>query len=172
MKNLQFLGISLCMTCSFMLPGAYNPLVAKTHQPMTSTRTFLTKCDPTPADYLGPFYKSDAPVRSSVGKGYSLEGVVMSSQDCSPIASARIELWLVNSDGSYDDDHRATVFSNDRGEYRFESNFPPGYFGRPPHIHIRLSANGFVTLATQHYPAEGQTSGKFDIVLVPIGSEP
>jgi protocatechuate 3,4-dioxygenase beta subunit len=78
----------------------------------------------------------------------------------------RIELWLTGPDGSYDDDHRATLFSNDNGEYRFESNFPPGYSGRPPHIHMRLSAEGFETLATQYYPVKGQIIAKFDIVLV------
>lgn len=126
-----------------------------------------TKCEPTPADYLGPFYKAGAPVRSSVGKGYELGGVVRSSDNCAPIANARIELWLTNSEGTYDDDHRATIFSDESGAYAFESNFPPGYSGRPSHIHIRISASGFKTLATQHYPESGSKSGVFDIVLVP-----
>jgi protocatechuate 3,4-dioxygenase beta subunit len=95
---------------------------------------------------------------------------VISSADCTPIAKAVIELWLTGPDGSYDDNHRATIFSNDSGQYRFERNFPPAYSGRPPHIHIRVSANGYKTLATQHYPANGQNAGEFDIVLVPIGS--
>jgi protocatechuate 3,4-dioxygenase beta subunit len=135
---------------------------------MSSTQSSAKKCEPTPADYLGPYYETDAPVRSSVGKGYNLEGVVMSSTDCSPITSARIELWLTNPAGSYDDDHRTTVFSDDVGKYSFESNFPPGYYGRPPHIHIRISADDFKTIATQHYPADSQTTGKFDIVLIPV----
>ena len=84
-----------------------------------------------------------------------------------PIARARIELWLAGPDGRYDDDHRATLFSNESGEYRFESNTPPGYAGRPPHIHVQVSADGFQTLATQHYPAKGQTEGYLDLVLVP-----
>jgi protocatechuate 3,4-dioxygenase beta subunit len=95
-------------------------------------------------------------------------GAVLSSADCAPIAGARIEMWLTNPDGSYDDDHRATLFSGDDGRYRFESNIPHGYFGRPPHIHIRTTAEGFETLVTQHYPTRGQSSGEFDIVLVPI----
>ncbi len=135
---------------------------------MYSAQTSDRTCDPTPTDYLGPFYKSGAPVRSSVGKGYILEGVVLSTTDCSPIARARIELWLTNPAGTYDDAHRATIFSEETGGYSFESNFPPGYYGRPPHIHIRISAAGFKTLATQHYPTRGKTTGKFDIVLVPL----
>ena len=135
---------------------------------MSSTHTSSKECEPTPADYLGPYYKPDAPMRSSVGRGHVLEGVVISSADCSPVADARIEFWLTNPDGLYDDDHRATLYSGGIGKYRFESNFPPGYSFRPPHIHIRISADGFKTLATQYYPDEGRTMGIFDIVLVPI----
>ena len=125
-------------------------------------------CGITASDYLGPFYKADAPVRASVGKGYELQGAVRSSADCAPIAGAKIELWLTNPGGDYDDDHRATLYSDDTGAYSFESNFPPGYSGRPPHIHIKISANDFKTLATQHYPSTGSNNGIFDIVLVPI----
>ncbi|CAB1060479.1 hypothetical protein D1BOALGB6SA_5245 [Olavius sp. associated proteobacterium Delta 1] len=168
MRNFSILKFSLCMACAIILLRAYTPVAAKTHAPMSGTQISVKKCEPTPADYLGPYYEPDAPVRSSVGKGYNLEGVVMSSADCAPIANARIEFWLTNPAGSYDGDHRATVISGGTGDYRFESNIPPAYSGRPPHIHIRISAEGFKTLATQHYPTQGQTSGEFDIVLIPI----
>ena len=168
MRNLLLLKLNLCMACTIILLVAYSPIMAKTHAPMAGTQISVKKCDPTPADYLGPYYEPDAPVRSSVGKGHILEGAIMSSNDCLPIANARIEFWLTNPSGSYDDDHRATIFSDGTGEYSFESNIPPDYSGRPPHIHIRISAEGFKTLATQHYPADGQTTGEFDIVLVPL----
>lgn len=124
-------------------------------------------CQPTPPDSLGPFYKPDAPVRSTVGKGYFLRGVVRSSQDCSPITEARAEFWLTGPDGRYDDRNRATLFSDESGRYQFESNFPPHYAGRPSHIHIRVSVPGYRTLATQHYPVKGEAEGSFDLVLMP-----
>jgi len=124
-------------------------------------------CTPTEPDMLGPFYKPDAPVRSSVGKGYVLGGVVKSSAGCAPIKGARIEFWLAGTDGKYDDEHRATIFSGGTGSYRFESNIPEPYFGRPPHIHVKVSAKGFKTLITQHYPEKGKASAHFDLVLVP-----
>jgi protocatechuate 3,4-dioxygenase beta subunit len=126
-----------------------------------------TACAPTAPDGLGPFYTPNAPVRSSVGKGYSLSGVVRSSEGCSPISGARIEFWLAGPDGKYDDDHRATVLSGEAGRYEFESNSPPAYGRRPPHIHVRVTAAGHETLVTQHYPAEGQRAATFDLVLVP-----
>ena len=123
-------------------------------------------CTPTEPDILGPFYKPDASVRSSVGKGYVLSGGVKSSEGCVPIKGARIEFWLAGPDGKYDDEHRATVFSNEAGSYRFESNIPGPCFGRPPHIHVKVSAKGFTTLITQHYPEKGKAGASFDLVLV------
>lgn len=124
-------------------------------------------CTPTEPDMLGPFYKPGAPVRSNVGKGYVLSGVVKSSVACTPIRGAKIEFWLAGPDGKYDDAHRATIFSDERGSYRFESNVPVPYFGRPPHIHVMISAKGFKTLITQHYPEKGKAGASFDMVLVP-----
>ncbi|MBI5666318.1 MAG: intradiol ring-cleavage dioxygenase [Nitrospirae bacterium] len=124
-------------------------------------------CTPTAPDMLGPFYEPDAPVRASVGKGYILSGVVRSAADCKPLKAARIEFWLAGPDGYYDDDHRATVISGGDGGYKFESNYPKAYAGRPPHIHIRVSADGFNVLVTQHYPEKGKTGDTFDLVLVP-----
>jgi protocatechuate 3,4-dioxygenase beta subunit len=129
--------------------------------------SWAATCTPTEPDMLGPFYKPDAPVRSSVGKGHVLKGVVRSSADCSPIPGAVLELWLAGPDGEYDDAHRATIIAEASGAYRFESSVPPTYYGRPPHIHLRVSAKGFKTLVTQHYPAYGKTEEVFDLVLAP-----
>ena len=74
---------------------------------------------------------------------------------------------MANPDGEYDDQHRATVISDDAGAYRFESHRPPDYGFRPPHIHFRVTAEGFKTLVTQHYPETGTSQARFDIVLLP-----
>jgi protocatechuate 3,4-dioxygenase beta subunit len=122
-------------------------------------------CRPTPPDALGPFYEPGAPVRTKVGTGYVLRGRVLAARTCRAIPRARIEFWLVNPRGSYDDAHRATVIAGRRGGYRFESNRPVAYESRPPHIHIRLSARGFRTLVTQHYPRAGTTGAMLNLVL-------
>jgi protocatechuate 3,4-dioxygenase beta subunit len=123
-------------------------------------------CKPTQPDMLGPFYEPGAPVRTSVGSGYVLSGAVLAVEECKPIRNARIEFWLANPRGEYDDAHRATVFAGQRGEYRFESNVPVSYGGRPPHIHVRVTAPGFEELVTQHYPEPVQTKANFNLVLV------
>jgi protocatechuate 3,4-dioxygenase beta subunit len=123
-------------------------------------------CKPTQPDMLGPFYEPGAPVRTSVGSGYVLSGAVMDAEECKPIPNARIEFWLANPMGDYDDAHRATVLAGQRGEYRFQSNVPVSYGGRPPHIHVRVRAPGYEELVTQHYPQRGQRKANFDLVLV------
>jgi protocatechuate 3,4-dioxygenase beta subunit len=115
---------------------------------------------------LGPFYEPGAPVRTRVGSGYVLFGTVLGAKACKPIPNARIEFWLANPRGDYDDAHRATVFAGQRGEYRFQSNVPVSYGGRPPHIHVRVRAPGYEELVTQHYPERGQRKANFDLVLV------
>lgn len=132
-----------------------------------STSQGSTPCPPTQPDMLGPFYTPDAPVRLKVGTGYVLTGAVRSTRDCGPIPRARIEFWLTGPGGEYGDAYRATVFAGFGGEYRFESHQPRPYAGRPPHIHIRVSAEGFQTLVTQHYPERGAKAAIFDLVLVP-----
>ena len=123
-------------------------------------------CKPTQPDMLGPFYEPGAPVRTSVGSGYVLSGSVLAAEECKPIRNARIEFWLANPRGEYDDAHRATVFASHRVEYRLESNVPVSYGGRPPHIHVRVRAPGYEELVTQHYPERGQRKANFDLVLV------
>lgn len=124
-----------------------------------------TSCVPTRPDALGPFYKPNAPIRARVGTGHILRGTVRSASNCSAIAGARIEFWLAGPNAEYGDDYRATMLSDAQGQYRFESHLPPGYAGRPPHIHIRASAAGHQALVTQYYPGRGQTEGTFDLIL-------
>ena len=89
-------------------------------------------CKPTQPDMLGPFYEPGAPVRTSVGSRYVLSGRVLAAAECKSIRKARIEFWLANPRGEYDDAHRATVLAGQRGDYRLESNVPVSYGGRPP----------------------------------------
>jgi protocatechuate 3,4-dioxygenase beta subunit len=130
-----------------------------------SSDALMTKCRATAPDSLGPFYEPGAPVRSRVGTGYVLRGRVLSAASCLPIRRARIEFWLVNEQGEYDDAHRATVLARTDGRYRFESNRPIGYASRPPHIHVRVTARGYRALVTQHYPRAGRARAVFNLVI-------
>ena len=125
------------------------------------------QCQPTEEDEMGPFYRSGAPLRSTIGQGYLLTGDVKSAADCKPIPSVLIEFWQTGSDGRYDDAHRAAIITGKSGHYQFETDFPAEYLTRPAHIHIRVSAEGFQTLVTQHYLQSGSSDAVFDLVLMP-----
>ena len=70
-------------------------------------------------------------MRTSVDTGgYVTSGNVLSTGTCQLLPEARIEFWLADAGGNYDDARRATVLAGEEGEHRFESNFPELYENR------------------------------------------
>ena len=124
-------------------------------------------CTPTRADSLGPFYEPDAPERDSTGQGLTISGIVRSARDCHALGGARIEWWSANPHGDYDAAHRATQQARTDGQYHYATDFPGRYPGRPPHVHVRVTAPGHRTLVTQVYPQQEQTVLSVDLILVP-----
>jgi protocatechuate 3,4-dioxygenase beta subunit len=122
-------------------------------------------CTPSRADMLGPFYVPNAPERATTGRGLTIEGVVRGTPACAPLRGATLEWWSANSHGDYDDAHRATQITDGEGRYRYETDVPGRYPGRPPHVHLRVSAAGYKTLVTQVYPKPGATKLGIDLVL-------
>jgi protocatechuate 3,4-dioxygenase beta subunit len=165
-------ALSRCALAALLLVLAPALVGCGGSEPLTSSGSEggarSASCEPTRPDMLGPFYEPNAPVRNSVGSGYVLAGTVLDAGDCEPVSGARIEFWLANPEGEYDDAHRATVPVGAGGEYRFESNVPVSYGGRPPHTHLKVTAPGYRELVTQHYPDAGQKRANFDLVLEPL----
>ena len=124
------------------------------------------RCAPTPSDMEGPFYKRDAPLREATGKGLSVSGAVKSAATCEPIKAARVEWWQANPRGEYDEAHRGSLVTGESGTYRFETDFPPPYYGRPSHVHVKALASGYRPLTTQLYLKGGERALTFDLVLV------
>ena len=123
------------------------------------------KCAPTKTDMEGPFYKPGAPLRDATGRGLVVSGVVRSADTCEPIKDARVEWWQANPRGEYDDAHRGAQMTGAGGAYRFATDVPPPYSGRPAHIHFKTEAKGYRKLTTQLYPNGGQSAVQFDLVL-------
>ena len=124
-------------------------------------------CQPTAEDEMGPLYVQGVPERNRIGTGYLLMGTVISAADCAPLAGAMIEVWMAGPHGHYGDDWRATLFSSGNGGYYLRSHMPPGYGTGRAHIHVKVSAAGYRTLITQHYPAKDAGEAVFDLILVP-----
>jgi protocatechuate 3,4-dioxygenase beta subunit len=125
-----------------------------------------TACTPTAPDMLGPFYKPDAPERAITGEGLVVSGTVRSAKGCAPLAGARLEWWSADGRGEYRDALRATQRTGADGAFRYETVAPGRYPGRPPHLHVKVSAPGHRTLVTQVYPRDGQRAIATDFVLV------
>lgn len=123
-------------------------------------------CAPTKPDALGPFYVPGAPERERTGRGLVVSGTVRSTAGCRALQGARIEWWSAGQSGDYDDAHRAAQRTDAEGRYRYETDFPGKYPGRPPHLHLRVTAPGHRTLITQIYPTPGQATIDTDLVLV------
>lgn len=115
---------------------------------------------------LGPFYEADAPERPATGRGLVVSGVVRSARDCAPLPAARIEWWSASPSGDYDRAHRASQRADGAGRYRYETSVPGRYPGRPPHLHVRVTAPGHRALVTQLYPKAGQMALDMDLVLI------
>jgi len=127
---------------------------------------------PTAPDLEGPFYISNMPVVTDMnrfgkrGEVMRITGRVMNAAASeTPVARATLELWQTDGTGRYypeangdysdfrdeDMDMRGSVITDDNGYFAVWSLFPKEYWPRPPHIHYRISADGFRPLITQHY---------------------
>ncbi len=113
-------------------------------------------CPPTRPDALGPFYVPDAPERAVTGHGLVVAGSVRSARGCVPLPAARLEWWSADPEGAYDAAHRASQRVDAEGRFTYETSAPGRYPGRPPHLHVRVTAPGHRPLVTQLYPAPGQ----------------
>jgi len=131
-----------------------------TTAPTVAASVTTQTCTPTRDDGVSPTYKPNTPVRTSVGHGHVLTGIVRSSRACAPIANARVELWPEYAGRGHPDEMRATVLTNSEGKYRFECDLPE-------HIHMRISAEGYRTIGQNSYHPNGQAEGTFDIILTP-----
>ncbi|MFN0104111.1 MAG: hypothetical protein ACKV2U_18760 [Bryobacteraceae bacterium] len=105
----------------------------------------------------GPFYKAGAPERHSLrekgmtGEPLRVNGKVLDTRG-RPLAGARVEMWHVDSKGEYDKDGfrlRGQVACSGNGEYWFETMAPVAYSSRCAHIHVRVTAPGAKTIATE-----------------------
>ena len=120
----------------------------------------VQNCTPTYDDGVSPSYQPDTQIRSVVGQGHMLTGVVLSRTDCQPIPNAKLEFWPEEAGLGHPDSSRATLFTDSNGQYHFGCN-------PPEHIHMRISAEGFHTIGVNSYHPEGAREGIMNFVLVP-----
>ena len=126
-------------------------------------------CEPTLSDGFGPWAQraGGAPPRRSVfGSGFTLSGRVLRVGDCKPLQGAVVEVWQETPGLGYVRRGRASVVTDRTGAFRIVGPVPRGEGGRPPHIHIRVTADFFDEVAVTQFVTEGSRRARVTIVLV------
>lgn len=124
------------------------------------------RCEPTPSDVTGPFFRSGAPSRTTLvgpnepGERLEITGQVLAPGCQTALAGAVIDVWQADAQGRYDttsEDYRlrALLMTDAEGRFAFTSvrpgNYPDAGGMRPAHIHFTVSRPGYRTLITQLY---------------------
>ena len=125
-------------------------------------------CRATPQGGGGPFQANHAPAprRARIGTGHVLTGRILRYPGCTPLRGAVVEFWQESPNGRYDRRGHGSVTTGPNGVFRFEGPVPPGEFGRPPHIHVHVSAAGYEDVVTTWRIARGARVGRLNITLV------
>lgn len=135
---------------------------------------------PTPPDMLGPYYPDVLPAdqdadlvqirgqaKAAAGRRLELAGRLLETSG-QPVAGAKIEIWQTDANGRYIHSQDAagkprdpffqgfgTALTGPDGAFAFRTVRPVAYGSRPPHIHVRVLADGRPPLVTQLYLPEG-----------------
>jgi protocatechuate 3,4-dioxygenase beta subunit len=125
-----------------------------------------SRCQPTEGDVAGPFQQTGvaAPRRAKIGTGHVLQGRVLRSPDCAPVARALVVLWQAGPNG-YGPRGRGSVVTDRAGRFRFEGPVPGSYTGGQPHIHIAVFHRAYDELLTRYVVRRGAKTGRITLVL-------
>ena len=131
----------------------------------TTTPTTGTNaaCAVTPTETIGPYPSLTDLFRSDIREGKPgaqltlTVRVVNVSGGCTPVSSANVEIWHVDSAGNYSQYGTQTTqtylrgiqTTNSNGEVTFVTIYPGWYQGRATHIHLEVTINGVSRKVTQ-----------------------
>jgi len=138
------------------------PILEATATQLPTATAEVIACDGTltPAQTEGPYYTPNTPERARLiepdmgGTPLLVTGRVL-TQNCEPIAGAKVDFWQTDDQGQYDNvgfRMRGHQFTDENGNYALETVVPGEYPGRTPHIHVKVFApSGEEWLTTQIY---------------------
>jgi protocatechuate 3,4-dioxygenase beta subunit len=153
-------GAALTLGC-----GGDSPTSPTTTTGGTTTGGGTTNaaCAVTPTETVGPYPSLTDLIRSDIREGKSgttltlTITVVNSSNNCSPVANANVEIWQCDATGNYSQYGsqtgqtylRGIQTTNSNGEVTFTTVYPGWYQGRATHIHAEVVRNGASVKVTQ-----------------------
>ncbi len=119
-------------------------------------------CIQTPHRTTGTHYEPVTQHKIDISTGVIVHGQVLALPGCEPVKNAKIAHWQAGENGRYEDHLRAFLYTDDKGRYRFETEWPNI---RPPHIHFIVTADGYRRLETQWIGDTRQTIIEFTMIL-------
>lgn len=157
-------------------------------------RASAASAPPTASDSEGPYYPPERPATAgsnlrqlpgkpaAEGPALDIEGRVLDSTGRA-LPGVLVEIWQTDARGNYihpraplqTGTSRDPGFAgygrsstDEQGRWRFATVKPIGYFGRPPHIHVKLWQGGNELLTTQlYFPGSG---GRRGLMLAPAAA--
>jgi len=125
--------------------------------------TSSATCAVTPTETIGPYPSLTDLFRSDIREGKSgtpltlTLTVVNSSNGCSPLPGANVEIWQCDASGNYSEYGsqvaqtylRGIQTTDASGQVTFTTIVPGWYQGRATHIHVEVVRNGVSVKATQ-----------------------
>lgn len=129
--------------------------------------------DAIPLDHDNDLLINTAQAGTPEGVALSLTGRVLDRRGRA-LPDIRVEIWQCDAHGHYhyvdDPDHKGkpdlafqgygSFTTRGDGTYRFRTIKPVPYPGRTPHIHFKLSGDGFEGLTTQMFVADEPANAK------------
>ena len=144
--------------------------VAAPERPGTATATPAParRCEPTESNPGGTNnYIPDAPELSSLGEGFIITGLVRAARDCRPLTDVRIQVWLATETGG-EQDNRASVRTDENGEYRIETAPTIPQFGEP-NIHVGYDDGEYHDVFIRRVVDLDDTRARVDLTLARNG---
>ena len=155
----------------------------------TTAGAFAEELMRTPLQTEGPFYPDKMPldtdndlliindqITPAIGEVTHLGGRILNSNG-NPVRNALVEIWQVDSEGSYlhtrgdNKGQRDASFqgfgrflTGSKGEYYFRTIKPVTYPGRTPHIHFAVKMSGQPKFTTQCY-IKGEKRNESDFIF-------
>lgn len=139
------------------------------------------QCVETDDNILGPFYRANAPFRTTLAPPNAAEPLIITGAvrgagaTCRALPGALLDVWQADEVGAYDNQSpefrfRGRLTAGADGTYELQSALPGRYLNggtyRPRHIHLIVTHPGFVSLTTQLY-FEGDPFLSSDPFVVP-----
>jgi len=152
-------GAALGFGCGGSSPTSPEATPTTTTTPATGS----SACAVTPSETAGPFPSLTDLMRSDIREGKSgatlalTITVVNSSNNCSPVPNANVEIWQCDAAGNYSQYGSQTAqtylrgiqTTNGDGQVTFTTVYPGWYQGRATHIHVEVVRNGVSSKVTQ-----------------------